>query len=157
MSDDLVKPPFYFDRYINGVRMAEDVCVERETTLESAMLVAARIASKGPNGEAPVLVYRAPVTHPAPDAAARQDAKEAEAYAEELEVKLAECEARLGKAVERLTNLEKSASEVSRYGAATGPQWTKMSIDILAARATLAEIKSGVATTPYGLEGESHD
>lgn len=62
-----VKPPFYFDRYINGVRMAEDVCVERETTLESAMLVAARIASKGPNGEAPVLVYRAPVTQPMPD------------------------------------------------------------------------------------------
>lgn len=62
-----VKPPFYFDRYINGVRMAEDVCVERETTLESAMLVAARIASKGPDGEAPVLVYRAPVTQPMPD------------------------------------------------------------------------------------------
>lgn len=62
-----VKPPFYFDRYINGVRMAEDVCVERETTLESAMLVAARIASKGPNGEAPVLVYLAPVTQPTPD------------------------------------------------------------------------------------------
>lgn len=66
-----VKPPFYFDRYINGVRMAEDVCIERETTLESAMLVAARIASKGPNGEAPVLVYSAPVTQPAPDAAMR--------------------------------------------------------------------------------------
>lgn len=59
-----VKPPFYFDRYISGVRMAEDVCVERETTLEGAMLVAARIASKGPNGEAPVLVYRAPITAP---------------------------------------------------------------------------------------------
>lgn len=67
MSDDLVKPPFYFDRYINGVRMAEDVCVERETTLESAMLVAARIASKGPNGEATVLVYCAPVTAPDTD------------------------------------------------------------------------------------------
>ena len=25
------------------------------------------------------------------------------------------------------------------------------------ARTTLAEIKSGVATTPYGLEGESHE
>ena len=68
-----MKPTFYFDRYINGVRMAEDVCVERETTLERAMLVAARIASKGPNGEAPVLVYRAPVT-PAPDAAAIREA-----------------------------------------------------------------------------------
>lgn len=69
-----VKPPFYFDRYINGVRMAEDVCVERETTLESAMLVAARIASKGPNGEAPVLVYRAPVTQPMPDLSDRIEA-----------------------------------------------------------------------------------
>lgn len=54
-----VKPPFCFDRYINGVRMAEDVCIERETTLEGAMQAAARIAAKGPNGEAPVLVYRA--------------------------------------------------------------------------------------------------
>ena len=58
----MMKPPFYFDRYINGVRMAEDVCVERENTLERAMLVAVRIASKGPNGEVPVLVYREPVT-----------------------------------------------------------------------------------------------
>lgn len=67
-----VRPPFYFDRYISGVRMAEDVCVERETTLEGAMLVAARIASKGPNGEAPVLVYRAPVAQTAPDAAVKR-------------------------------------------------------------------------------------
>lgn len=55
-------PPFFFDRYINGVRMAEDVCVERETTLEGAMRVAARIAAKGPNGEPPVLVYRSTET-----------------------------------------------------------------------------------------------
>lgn len=34
---------------------------------------------------------------------------------------------------------------------------TAMFYALLEARATLAEIKSGVATTPYGLEGESHD
>ena len=55
---DKAEAPFFFDRYINGVRMAEDVCIERETTLEGAMRVAARIAAKGPNGEPPVLVYR---------------------------------------------------------------------------------------------------
>jgi hypothetical protein len=50
-------------------------------------------------------------------------------------------EAKLAKAVEVLTGLEKSASHVSRYGATTGPQWLKMSVGILFARATLAEIK----------------
>jgi hypothetical protein len=54
------KPPFHFDRYINGILMAEDVCVEREADLASATAAAARIASRGPNGEVPVLVYRAP-------------------------------------------------------------------------------------------------
>jgi hypothetical protein len=53
-------PPFEFDRYINGVLMAEGVTIERETTIEDAARVAASIASRGPNGEAPVLVYRAP-------------------------------------------------------------------------------------------------
>ena len=53
------RAPFFFDRYVNGVLMAEGVCIERETTLEGAMQAAARIAAKGPNGEAPVLVYRA--------------------------------------------------------------------------------------------------
>ena len=38
--------------------------------------------------------------------AATDDAKEAEAYAEQLEAKLAECEARLGKAVEALREIE---------------------------------------------------
>ena len=37
--------------------------------------------------------------------AATDDAKEAEAYAEQLEAKLAECEARLGKAVEALETI----------------------------------------------------
>ncbi len=50
---------FEFDRYINGRLMAEGVRIEKAKTLEAAMLTAARIASRGPNGEAPVLVLRA--------------------------------------------------------------------------------------------------
>jgi predicted nucleic acid-binding Zn-ribbon protein len=81
--------------------------------------------------------------------AARADAKEAEAYAEELagdqvdlcrqliaaEDKLAECEARLGKAVEALNYCIKAP--FSGWTIAQGY-----------ARATLAEIES---STPYGL------
>ena len=49
---------FEFDRYINGRLMAEGVRVERGESVEAAMRFAARIASRGPNGEAPVLVLR---------------------------------------------------------------------------------------------------
>ena len=49
---------FEFDRYINGTLMAEGVTIERETTLEQAMAKASKIASCGPNGEAPILVLR---------------------------------------------------------------------------------------------------
>jgi hypothetical protein len=34
--------------------------------------------------------------------------------------------------------LEKAASEVARYGAATGPQWTRLTVPVLQARAFLA-------------------
>lgn len=50
---------FEFDRYINGELMAEGVTIERQDNLPDAMRAAARIASRGPNGEAPVLVLRA--------------------------------------------------------------------------------------------------
>jgi hypothetical protein len=50
-------PSFIFDRYVNGTLMAEGVTIEREPDLQSATKVAARLASKGPNGEVPVLVY----------------------------------------------------------------------------------------------------
>ncbi len=53
-----LKPRFEFDRYVNGVLMAESVTIERENSLEDAIKSAARLASKGPNGETPVLVYR---------------------------------------------------------------------------------------------------
>lgn len=63
------KPPFVFDRYVNGVLMAEGVTIERQATLTDAMAAAARIAARGPNGETPALVYVAPPT-PSTDAAA---------------------------------------------------------------------------------------
>jgi hypothetical protein len=51
---------YEFDRYINGRLMAEGVTIERAKTLEEAMVIAARIASRGPNREVPVLVLRTP-------------------------------------------------------------------------------------------------
>lgn len=48
--------PFEFDRYVNGELMAEGITVEKQETLAAAMRVASRLASKGPNGETPVLV-----------------------------------------------------------------------------------------------------
>ncbi|MBP0440644.1 hypothetical protein [Tianweitania sediminis] len=65
-------PPFHFDRYVNGVLMAEGVIIERQKTLEAACVEAARLASKGPNGEPPVLVLR----QLAPDADAQREALE---------------------------------------------------------------------------------
>jgi predicted nucleic acid-binding Zn-ribbon protein len=57
--------------------------------------------------------------------AATDDAKEAEAYAEQLEAKLAECEARLGKAVEALETIVDNGGAGSYH----------------LARATLAELE----------------
>jgi len=57
MASEL-KLSFEFDRYVNGTLMAEGVTIERASTLDKAMVAAARIAPKGPNGETPVLVYR---------------------------------------------------------------------------------------------------
>lgn len=57
-AKDCNRPPFNFDRYINGVLMAEGVWVEKAGTLDAAMVIASRIASRGSDGEVPVLVYR---------------------------------------------------------------------------------------------------
>lgn len=65
--------PFEFDRYVNGVLMAEGVTIERQPDLQSAMRAAVVIASRGPRGEVPVLVYR-----PAPTLAAEVLALRAE-------------------------------------------------------------------------------
>lgn len=60
---------YEFDRYINGQLMAEGVTIEKAKTLEAATTAAVRIASKGPKGEAPVLVLRRE-REPQPDALA---------------------------------------------------------------------------------------
>lgn len=49
--------------------------------------------------------------------------------------------ARLAKAVEALRVLDKAASDVSRLGAVTGSQWSRMTLAMLNARAVLAEIE----------------
>jgi len=42
-----------------------------------------------------------------------------------------------------LEKLQNAAGEVSRQGAVTGPQWTRLNIALLSARATLAKIGGG--------------
>lgn len=68
--------PFTFSRYINGQLMAEGVTIERQATIEGAAREAARIASRGPNGEVPVLVLIAPeaLSQPVATPAPSQDA-----------------------------------------------------------------------------------
>jgi hypothetical protein len=61
--------------------------------------------------------------------------------ADEAADRIQELEAKLAKAVEKFAALEKAASDVARRGAETGPQWTKLTIALLAARTTLAELK----------------
>ena len=61
------------------------------------------------------------------------------AAAQQREAVLAAAEAQVGALVKQLVDLEKVASEVSRRGAVTGPQWTKLTITILATRAALAQ------------------
>ena len=60
---------------------------------------------------------------------------------------VADLEAKLAKAVEALPRWILAMGDWDRGGEQAIEEMT----------ATLAEIKSGVATTPYGLEGESHD
>lgn len=90
-------PPFVFDRYVNGQLMAEGVRIDRKSTLADATVAAANLASRGPNGEVPVLV----LTHPsdaeslrgrtytvdpeAEVAAARKEAQSLRAEVENLE------------------------------------------------------------------------
>jgi len=80
VSDDLA--PYVFDRYVNGVLMAEGVTVERAPNLPSAMSKAASLAAKGPNREIPVLVLvsaRRPTADVTDAEQARQDAADARA------------------------------------------------------------------------------
>ena len=72
-----------FDRYVNGVLMAEGVQIERATSFAEACISAARLASRGPTGEVPVLVLT-----PSPEVAALI----AEARREERERCAQECD-----------------------------------------------------------------
>jgi hypothetical protein len=110
--------------------------------------------------------------------AARADAKEAEAYAEELEAKVENLtkhhanmadprywegryrdeKAKLAKAVEALGSIELYGSD-TLSGRTDGPadaKWHREGVKEMRdrARTTLAEIDSSEAVTPYGLEGE---
>lgn len=46
-----------FDRYVNGILMAEGVEITKAASLPEACANAAKIASRGPHGEPPVLVH----------------------------------------------------------------------------------------------------
>ena len=62
-----------FDRYVNGVLMAEGVQISRAASFEGACVSAARLASRGPNGEVPVLVLASSPTIAALIAEARRE------------------------------------------------------------------------------------
>lgn len=52
-------------------------------------------------------------------------------------------EERLAKAVMGLSALDRAAGEVARQGAVTGPQWSRLTVALLKARAILKEIDNG--------------
>ena len=52
-------------------------------------------------------------------------------------------EERLAKAVVGLSALDKAAGEVARQGAVTGPQWSRLTVALLKARAAIKESDNG--------------
>jgi hypothetical protein len=48
---------YKFDRYIDGKLMAEGVVIERAKSFADATFIASKIASRGQNGQLPVLVF----------------------------------------------------------------------------------------------------
>lgn len=80
---------------------------------------------------------------------------------EAAEAKLAECEARLRKAVEALRGSRETILQLvnSRGSEAEGTDedWVGDIDTTLAAVSETHKIKSSKAATPYGLEGENHD
>lgn len=56
-TDNKTLPFFRFARYVNGVRMAEGVTIEKANNLPDAMRTAAKLATIGHGGDVPVLVH----------------------------------------------------------------------------------------------------
>lgn len=56
-TDNKTLPVFRFARYVNGVRMAEGVTIEKANNLPDAMRTAAKLATIGHGGDVPVLVH----------------------------------------------------------------------------------------------------
>lgn len=73
--------PFVFDRYVDGALMAQGVTIERETTLEKAMLTAVRIAPRSRGTT--VLVLRTPSRNDILEEAARVADAAADQHEEE--------------------------------------------------------------------------
>lgn len=73
-------------------------------------------------------------------------------YAKGLKEKLAKAVEALEGLIQQTYDCEKELTEGLHHVDFCGE-----SEPLTNARATLAEIKSGVATTPYGLEGENHE
>lgn len=56
-TDNKTLPVFRFARYVNGIRMAEGVTIEKAENLPEAMRTAAKLATIGHGGDVPVLVH----------------------------------------------------------------------------------------------------
>lgn len=56
-TDNKTLPVFRFARYVNGIRMAEGVTIEKAQNLPEAMRTAAKLATIGHGGDVPVLVH----------------------------------------------------------------------------------------------------
>ncbi|MCK0531486.1 hypothetical protein [Sphingobium agri] len=148
--------PFEFDRYINGKLMAEGVTIERETTLEAAMVVAARIASKGANGEAPVLVYRPPAL-PRNSPSPHPDMGSGEAigligeasFAEVVDCDFWSLQLHFGKGDDARDKM-RAVSDALRSAAALSPP-TSQSVE------KMTEALEQIAASRFGLQGIEED
>jgi hypothetical protein len=143
MSDDLYQHPvmqaYYATEYhrrnmqaarVAGAQAAVDQALKRALKIKSipnwmiAYLESA--ANRLPGLSADLAAWR-DLAHDAPTPSPHS------AHVEALQAQLAEARAGLEK-------LQRAAGEVSRQGAVTGPQWTRLNIALLSARATLAKI-----------------
>lgn len=112
-------PVFEFDRYINGQLMAEGVTIEREAELADAMRKAAQLASRGPNGEVPVLVL-IPRADNATIEALRERVRVLEADADKVRIAALESAARIAENCEVVLILSGSSADMRETTLSTG-------------------------------------